>query len=265
MPRDRSEFGGWRQSPRHDQAAAPRQAPVGQPAPQRRRPVVGITADLSEPVEGKPRATCSLAYARAVKEAGGVPIILPPDPAMAETHVGLLDAVVLTGGDDPRTEPFGMPTHPKATPIHPVRQAYETALLAALGAHPERPVLGVCLGMQMMALTHGGRLHQHLPDVLETAESHSGNRLHPITVLVPGALPPADSAADGGGVTSHHHQAVCDAGRLRVIARSADGVIEAIDDPARRFFIGVQWHPERTEDHRFGIALFRRLVAAVGD
>ena len=64
------------------------------------------------------------------------------------------------GGDDPRTEPFGEPTHPKATPVEPERQAFETALLEELQRRPGAPVLGVCLGMQMMALHAGGKLNQ---------------------------------------------------------------------------------------------------------
>lgn len=230
-------------------------------------PVVGITADLTEPQPGRPRATVAMAYCEAVARAGGVPVVLPPIPALAPEHVRRCDAFVLTGGDDPRMEPFGEPTHPKATLIHAQRQEYETALVRLLdsavagggsgggGGGGGVPVLGVCLGMQLMALVAGGKLRQHLPDEVPTADRHVGNTVHAIRPVVEGVI-------GAGEVTSSHHQAIKDAGRLRVVAVADDGVIEAVDDPTRRFYLGVQWHPERTADPALGAALFARLVEA---
>ncbi|MBC7836090.1 MAG: gamma-glutamyl-gamma-aminobutyrate hydrolase family protein [Phycisphaerales bacterium] len=241
----------------------PTQADPSAVGPERTRPIVGITADLDEPKPGRVRATCSVAYVAAVAAAGGTPVVLLPMRELIPQYLALCDGFVLTGGDDPRTEPFGEPTHPKTTPVHPERQAFETALLAELTARPQAPVLGVCLGMQMMALVAGGRLDQHLPDTVATADAHSANITHPVE---PVALPegaPANSIPRGE-VTSHHHQAVADPGRLRIIAKAPDGVIEAIDDPSRRFYLGVQWHPERTADAALGAQLFARLVAAAG-
>jgi putative glutamine amidotransferase len=200
-----------------------------------------------------------MTYVRAVAEAGGIPLILPPMPDLAPEYARRCEAFVFTGGDDPRTEAFGEPTHPSATPIHPDRQAFELALLGELQRRPAAPVLGVCLGMQMMALHAGGKLNQHMPDDVPTAEEHRHDRVHEIQV-----------AADAGGqtlivpgpVTSHHRQAVREAGRLRVIARAPDGIIEAVDDPGRPFYLGVQWHPERTAFEPLGVKLFRRLVQA---
>jgi putative glutamine amidotransferase len=165
------------------------------------------------------------------------------------------DAFVFTGGDDPKTEPFGQPTHPKADVMSQERQAFEVALLEALSLHhPDKPVLGVCLGMQLMALVAGGRLNQHLPDDTPTSEDHLHDHAH--------AIVPSCEAIASGEVTSHHHQAVSEPGRLRVSGRAHDGVIESIDDPARAFYLGVQWHPERTPDAPLGRGLFDRLVSA---
>lgn len=228
-------------------------------------PVVGITSDLGEApgLNGgppRPRAVCAMTYIRAVAEAGGVPMVLPPIPELAHQYVRRCDAFVFTGGDDPRTEPFGHPTHPKATPVAPQRQAFEIALLDELRRRPAAPVLGVCLGMQMMALHAGGTLNQYMPDDTPTVELHRHDAVHPITIV------PADAKAHGvlvaGQVTSHHRQAVRDAGSLRVVAVAPDGVIEAIDDPARAFYLGVQWHPERTAFEPLGNRLFRCLVEA---
>jgi putative glutamine amidotransferase len=228
-----------------------------------RGPLVGITMDVVEPRGAKgPRAECALAYAAAVVAAGGTPVLLPPIPDQAVEHVRMCDAFVLTGGDDPRTEPFGEPTHPKAKPLHPQRQAYEVRLLGVLrDRNPERPVLGVCLGMQLMALHAGGRLDQHLPESLATHAWHweAEHRVAPATGPKRG---PLSDLVSPGTVASKHKQAVRDPGALLALAHSDDGVVEAVADPHRPFYLGVQWHPERTPDPALGLNLFRRLVDA---
>lgn len=221
-------------------------------------PLIGITTDITDPGQGKPpRLDCSLAYSRCVADAGGIPVLLPPILALAPHHANLCDGFIFTGGDDPRTEAFGVPTHPDARPMHQVRQAYELALLDLLrDSRPAAPVLGICLGMQMMALHAGGKLNQHLPDSHATAASHRG--VHDVEPSgEPSPLPIAR-----GRVLSNHHQAVSEPGPLVVTARSADEVIEAMSDPRRPFYCAVQWHPERTADAALGQRLFERLVAA---
>lgn len=223
------------------------------------RPLIGITMDVDERSVSARRA-----YFDAVAAAGGVPVgLVPPEPdwapEMAASLVERVDGFVLTGGADPRMEPFGHPTHPAARTMHPHRQAFETALVRALEARRAAPVLGVCLGMQMMALGAGGRMCQHLPDVVPaTAEDHREDRMHRLEVCAP------DAVIRGGEVNSNHHQAVADAGRLVVVARAHDGVTEAVRDPSRPFYLGVQWHPERMGDVPMGWELFRALVAAAG-
>jgi len=212
---------------------------------------VGITCDLFDH-NGIERAAAASAYARAVRTAGGLPVLLPPVPGTGRAHLAGLDALVLTGGDDPVTEPFGVPTHPAAVRVHPDRQAFETELLN--DAPAELPILGVCLGMQMMALIAGGALDQHLPDTTPTHADHD-NADHEVR-------PAPDATFPAGVVRSKHHQAVSDPGRLEVLARAHDGVIEAVGDPIRPFRLGVQWHPERTDDQNLGQNLFGSLVAA---
>lgn len=213
----------------------------------RRKPVIGVTADIADT-----RLQVGEAYARMIVQAGGLPIVLPPVPEMAEETLALCDGVVMTGGDDPDTTRWGVPMHPKARPLHPQRQAFEIALLEALDRKPRVPVLGVCLGMQLMGLHCGGTLDQHLPDTLATAADHWDKRAHEIS----GEL-------GSGVVHSHHRQALRDAGALAVLARAPDGVIEAVERRGREtMYLGVQWHPERTEDERLGVGLFRRLVDA---
>jgi putative glutamine amidotransferase len=228
------------------------------------RPTIGIAPDVAEPRPGSLRATCPLTYARAIHEAGGWPVILPPILEMIPLHLERCDGFVLIGGDDPRTEPFGVPTHPKATLVHPLRQQFDTELLEALMDRPRIPTLGVCLGMQMMALVAGGAMDQHLPETLTSADRHWNDAVHRIKPVVrAGVLASVLAEAErsgGANVTSHHRQAVSNPGSLLIAAVSDDGVIEAIERPDAPFFLGVQWHPERTTDAAMGIDLIRRLV-----
>lgn len=220
-------------------------------------PLVGITTDLASHPNGE-RVFTYRNYAEAVSAAGGVPVLLAPVVGCVRAFVAAMDAFILTGGDDPCTEPFGVPTHARAERVHPARQAFETSLLRALAAdRPEAPVLGVCLGMQMMALVAGGVLEQCMPETCPTHAQH-WEREHAVEpVGEPGIVL-------RGVVRSKHRQAVADAGSMAVTARAPDGVVEAIADEGRRYCLGVQWHPERTLDDAVGAAVFRGLVHACG-
>lgn len=221
------------------------------------KPLVGITVDVVEE-GGRVRARLNLDYAQSVAAAGGIPVLLPPIPELAGEHSRRLDAFVFTGGDDVRTEAFGVPRHPEAKPVHERRQAYEVALLDALrDDRPQAPVLGICLGMQIMSVHAGGTLNQHMPDTHATAPGHKG--VHEVAP-VRGAAGPIRLAP--GPVASSHHQAVADAGPLTVLAKSKDGVIEAVTAAGRKCYVGVQWHPERTEDRELGLGVFKQLVEA---
>lgn len=206
-------------------------------------PVIGITPDVNED-----RVFLTHGYAEAVNRAGGVALILPPLVEQVEACLALCDGFVLSGGDDPWMEPFGVATHPKAKPVNLVRQEFETALLRRL---ENRPALGICLGMQLMALVSGGSLNQHLPDNVATHADHWGKKPHPVS----GSL-------GSGSPLSNHRQAVEDPGRLEVIATAPDGVIEAVRDPSKPFHLGVQWHPERSGEGPLGDGLFLQLIAA---
>jgi putative glutamine amidotransferase len=203
----------------------------------------------------KDQARLRCGYARSIAECGGVAVPLFPLPGSAASILPRLDGVIFSGGDDPDTTAFGEPVHPSANLVDSVRQAFELELLDTLERlHPEMPVLGICLGMQMLGLHAGGRLNQHLPDNLETAAQHRDGSIHEVT-----------GTRFTGHVHSHHIQALDDPGRLTVVGEAPDGVIEAIESIHRPFFLGVQWHPERSEDPRTGLAVFRSLLNACRD
>lgn len=202
-------------------------------------------------------------YADAITQAGGRPVHLPiqPDAAGLMTE---LDGLLLPGGDDfPSERPL-----PDGVELDLVAEAqldFDTALVRAARAL-RRPILGICYGMQLLARTADARLEPHLPSGRPDAAPHRlpETQTHRIDVAAESRL----GAAIGTGakiVNSLHHQAVLEVGRThRVVARSPDGVIEAIeavDDEAARWEIGVQWHPEKREDET-SQALFLAFVDA---
>jgi putative glutamine amidotransferase len=227
------------------------------------KPLIGITVTNKDNSSQSKAYQSATAYSDAVAAGGGLPMMMAQDLQLAGDYARRLDGVIFTGGMDLRMEPFGQTSHPAIRPLDPQRQAFETALLAALDQLPHKPVLGICLGMQMLAVHSGGRLHQYLPEQLMAPQVHRGN-FHAVclqsvqTVLLNGcaSLPQREL------VRSNHQQAVRDPGRLRVVARAADGIIEAVDDPARPFFLGVQWHPELGGQGELNLGLIARFVAA---
>ena len=215
------------------------------------RPRIGITADITRDEHGRARHQVRATYIDAVIAAGGLPIILPADANLRTELIAAVDGVIIIGGDDVDTRPLGIPLHPQAKVMDAARQVADFALLKQLDATPEMPVLGICLGMQLMGVHHGAELIQHLGDQLPDSDRHRNDYQHMVT-----------SSLGDGLVASSHHQALGSAAHLEVIGVSDDGVIEAIRDAARPFYVGVQWHPERTEDKTMGLGVIRRLVDA---
>jgi putative glutamine amidotransferase len=230
------------------------------------RPRIGLTLDAD--AEGR-RYLLPRAYAEAVWRAGGVPVPLVHAEDQAAALLDLLDGLVVTGGAfDIPPELYGEARRPACGPARPERTAAELALLR-LALHRQLPLLGVCGGMQLLAVALGGTLYQDLPaDLGLSGHEQPPPKERPSheVAVAPGSLlwrlvgdPPLP-------VNSTHHQAVKSPGAdLAVSARAPDGVIEALELPGG-FTLGVQWHPEAVLAHEpRHQRIYAGLVAAAAE
>lgn len=228
------------------------------------KPLIGVTTYREQARWGAWDALADVLhadYAKSVETAGGVPVLLPPsdDPsAAAEVVVARLDGLIISGGADVDPDQYGEDVGEHTLGWREDRDAWELALLDAVDA-TELPVLGICRGMQVMAVHAGGRLEQHMPDVIGTvAHGPGGDVFGEITVeTVPGSVL-AGIVGPSVPVRCHHHQSVRSHPGFVATAYASDGTLEAMENRDRRFRLAVQWHPETYIDQ----GLFAALVEA---
>lgn len=208
-----------------------------------------------------------LTYMQAIEAAGGLPIVIPPlDLGAVDPLLDRLSGVCLSGGPDLDPAAYHERRHPKLGPVAPDLDRFELELARRADARG-LPILAVCRGVQALNVARGGTLHQHLPDRPGTTIDHRQSKPGPMPTH--GVSIAADSKLASimgrrrARVNSFHHQAVNRLGMgLRAVAWSPDGVIEAVEAPARDFLLGVQWHAECLVDRPEHGALFRALVTA---
>jgi putative glutamine amidotransferase len=200
-------------------------------------------------------------YLRAVEAAGGLPVVLAPeDPALAEELLDRLDGLCLAGGPD--LDPLAYGDAARHARLGPTDADVDTAELALARAADRRgmPLLGICRGVQAINVARGGTLHQHVDDHRQTAAANES--AHAVEVVAGTRLAALTGCAQLD-VNSFHHQAVQLLGEgLRVGATACDGTVEAVEDPAHPFLLGVQWHAEGMIDRPEQLALFAALVDA---
>jgi len=234
------------------------------------KPRIAMTSSLGD-LEGRTRVHVPVAYVDAVAGAGAAPLVFPAleDESAIDDLLDAADGLLLTGGADLDPSAWAEPLHPKADVMDARRQRTDLALIARAEARG-MPVLGICLGCQEMAVARGGRLIQHLPDEPGIRIDHGGGKgervRHGVTIEAASRL----AKIVGAGpleVNSTHHQAVREPGRgMKIVARSPDGVIEAIEDQTPgRFFLAVQWHPEDLYAEPRHRALFEALARAAAE
>jgi microsomal dipeptidase-like Zn-dependent dipeptidase/anthranilate/para-aminobenzoate synthase component II len=242
----------------------------------RRKPVIGITGNYED-------FTCKLGkgYYQSVIRAGGVPLVIPPssDTAVLMNTLDHIDALILSGGGDINPLYCGEEPIPGLHGINSERDLPEL-LITRLAYNRQMPMLGICRGIQTLAVALGGKVDQdikasvkHSQDADRSEPTHSitieeGSTLYniykeqllpPLTGRAGEGLPSAGRTGEGLLVNSFHHQAVSEAGeRFRVVATATDGIIEAIESSEFKSILGVQWHPECLDD---GLPLFQWLVS----
>jgi len=233
-----------------------------------RRPIIGVTLDSEQPggYSKYPWYALRRNYLDAVIAAGGLPVAVPHDAALAGEYLDRLDALVVTGGAfDVDPSLYGDAARHATVTLKQGRTEAELALtLGALAR--DLPVLGICGGQQLLAVALGGSLIQHIPDVVVDALPHEQPNPrhepgHTVTVVA-GTLLHGIVGVAQMRVNSAHHQAVRDPGPYATVnATAADGVIEGVEDTRHRFCLGVQWHPEYFIDPG-DRRIFDALVAA---
>ena len=233
-------------------------------------PIIGVTAYRERAAMGvwdTEAIFLPLKFMEAITNAGGTAVVLPPQNASPEAVRGVLDRIdglAVSGGYDVNPERYGRARGPHTDDPRDVRDHWELELLGA-ARERDMPILGVCRGAQLLNVSRGGTLIQHLPDVVGSTRHQGSNG---VFSSVPVAVEPTSKLAQfhdaSREVPVYHHQAIEELGEgLVVSALSDDGVIEAVEDQGMSFCLATQWHPE--QDPAGSRRLYEAFVAAAAD
>ncbi|GAY16695.1 gamma-glutamyl-gamma-aminobutyrate hydrolase [Mycobacterium sp. shizuoka-1] len=230
------------------------------------RPVIGLTTYLQQARSGIWDVHASFLpgiYLQGVTLAGGIAMLLPPQPVDAEIAGRVLDGIdglIITGGRDVDPAAYGHDAHPNTDQPDSDRDAWEFALVAA-AMRRHLPLLGICRGAQVLNVALGGTLHQHLPDLVGHTRHQQGNAVFTTsTIQTVAGSRLAGLVGESTTAQCYHHQAIDRLGDgLMVSALDGEGVIEGVEVPGDDFVLAVQWHPEETLDD---LRVFAGLVEA---
>jgi putative glutamine amidotransferase len=216
-----------------------------------RSPIIGITADSEQPggYSKFPWYALRQNYCSAVREAGGTPIVLPHETSLIAAYTGMIDGLVVSGGAfdvDPAL--FGAADRHGTVTLKEGRTDFELGMTKAILA-ADKPILGICGGEQLLAVALGGTLVQHIPDEVKAPLAHEqpnprNEPGHDVTICEDTLLHKIGGAVRTAVNSAHHQSVKAVPSTVKINAVAPDGVIEGIEDPTRKFCIGVQWHPE---------------------
>jgi putative glutamine amidotransferase len=253
-----------------------RESAIALPRPEV-RPLIAVTTSelrssqsITLTSQGEPpqeEMTLGLPYMRAIEQAGGIPVVVPPlREDFIESLLEHVDGVCLSGGPDIDPAAYGEPRHPELGPTWSELDAFELAVARAADARG-LPILAICRGAQVFNVARGGKLYQHLPDVVGEQVNHRQRQpgpevTHSVELSGSSRLHQVIDR-DQIEVNSFHHQAVSALGAgLVATAHASDGTIEAFEASDREFALGVQWHAETLVGRPEQAALFGALIAA---
>ena len=232
------------------------------------RPIIGLSCStlVLPGMRGVPRFALVHGYVDGVLAAGGLPLMMPSvAPDTVDEYLDQLDGLVLTGGLDVDPVHYDAEPHARLGQVDTWRDRFEL-VLARKAYERDLPLLAICRGVQVLNVALGGSLVQDIPSSVDGALRHEQRTLqqdayaHSVDV-VPGTRMARLAGARRVRVNSYHHQALDRVAEGFVVtARAADGVIEAVENPARPYCVGVQWHPERLPQDPLTRSLFAGLI-----
>jgi putative glutamine amidotransferase len=226
-------------------------------------PIIGIT------MYGKNEAgdyCLQSNYVQAIRDAGGIPLLLPPGDLNPQILITKIDGLILVGGGDIDPQVYNGKSHDAIYAIDPERDRFEFEL-AKLALSQNLPIMGICRGLQVLNVVGGGDLVAHLPDEVGEEIAHRNEveikgTLHTVEVMANSKVAIAMGVTITE-VTSWHHQAILNVAEdWHIVAKAPDGVIEAIEHKTHPWAIAVQWHPEMANNDVNQQGLFKALVQA---
>lgn len=231
------------------------------------KPLIGIGSDIFRKKGDRDRAFVFTTYTEALRRAGAIPVMVPPQPENAAEIVEELDGLLLAGGDDCDPAVYGEERHETVDPVMDPRRQSNDLSLATAARQAGIPTLGICLGVQVMNIAAGGTLIQDIDSHLDTDIDHasepSDRNRHDVIVESGTKLASILGHEREFNVNSSHHQSIRNVGEgLRVTAHAPDGVVEGLEDPQHPFYVGVQWHPEDMTGEGSATSIFGAFVDA---